>query len=55
MRTYWVYILASKPRGTLYTGVTNADLYPSLPCVRPPSIRGVRRSVGPGDKPRDDS
>jgi len=23
MRTYWVYILASKPRGTLYIGVTN--------------------------------
>ncbi len=119
MRSYWVYILASKPRGTLYTGVTNGiifrveqhragkgssftrkykvrrlvwfqefgdvqeaiqrektmkewprawkvnlierenphwdDLYPSLPGVRPPSIRGVRRSVGPGDKPRDDS
>ena len=23
MRTYWVYILASRPRGTLYIGVTN--------------------------------
>jgi putative endonuclease len=23
MRSYWVYILASKPRGTLYAGVTN--------------------------------
>jgi putative endonuclease len=23
MRTYWVYILASKPYGTLYIGVTN--------------------------------
>ncbi|MGE8940323.1 GIY-YIG nuclease family protein [Leptospira interrogans] len=23
MRAYWVYILASKPRGTLYIGVTN--------------------------------
>ena len=23
MRTYWVYILASKPNGTLYIGVTN--------------------------------
>ena len=22
-RSYWVYILASKPRGTLYVGVTN--------------------------------
>jgi putative endonuclease len=21
--TYWVYILASRPRGTLYTGITN--------------------------------
>ena len=26
MHTYWVYILASKPRGTLYIGVTNALL-----------------------------
>ena len=24
MRAYWVYILASKPRATLYIGVTNA-------------------------------
>jgi putative endonuclease len=23
VRAYWVYILASKPRGTLYIGVTN--------------------------------
>ena len=23
MNTYWVYILASQPRGTLYIGVTN--------------------------------
>lgn len=23
MRCFWVYMLASKPRGTLYTGVTN--------------------------------
>jgi len=23
MRSYWVYILASRPRGTLYVGVTN--------------------------------
>jgi putative endonuclease len=23
MRAYWTYILASKPRGTLYIGVTN--------------------------------
>jgi putative endonuclease len=23
MRTYWVYILASRPRGTLYLGMTN--------------------------------
>ncbi len=26
MHTYWVYILASKPYGTLYIGVTNALL-----------------------------
>ncbi|MEQ1713536.1 MAG: GIY-YIG nuclease family protein [Hyphomicrobium sp.] len=24
MRRFWVYMLASKPRGTLYIGVTNA-------------------------------
>ena len=24
MKSYWVYILASRPRGTLYIGVTNA-------------------------------
>jgi putative endonuclease len=23
MKSYWVYILASRPRGTLYTGVTS--------------------------------
>jgi putative endonuclease len=23
MKTYWVYILASRPRGTLYVGATN--------------------------------
>jgi putative endonuclease len=23
MRSYWVYILASRPRGTLYVGVTS--------------------------------
>ncbi len=23
MRSYWTYILASRPRGTLYIGVTN--------------------------------
>ena len=23
MRSYWVYLLASRPRGTLYVGVTN--------------------------------
>ena len=23
MKSFWVYILASKPRGTLYVGVTN--------------------------------
>jgi putative endonuclease len=23
VRSYWVYILASKPRGTLYIGITN--------------------------------
>jgi putative endonuclease len=26
MRSYWVYILASRPHGTLYIGVTNSIL-----------------------------
>ena len=26
MRTYWVYILSSRPRGTIYIGVTNSLL-----------------------------
>lgn len=27
VRSYWVYILASKPRGTLYIGVTNGIIF----------------------------
>ena len=27
MCSYWVYILASKPRGTLYVGVTNGLIF----------------------------
>jgi putative endonuclease len=27
MRSYWTYILASKPRGTLYIGVTNGLIF----------------------------
>jgi putative endonuclease len=27
MRSYWTYILASKPRGTLYIGVTNGLIH----------------------------
>jgi len=118
MRSCWVYILASNPRGTLYIGVTNGiirriqqhqagkassftrkykvcrlvwfqefgsvreaiqrektmkewprawkvnlierenphwhDLFPSMPGVRPPTIRGTSRWLDPGDKPRDD-
>ena len=27
MRSFWVYILASKPRGTLYVGVTNGLIF----------------------------
>ena len=26
MRSYWTYILASKPQGTLYIGVTNGSI-----------------------------
>ena len=119
MRSYWVYILASKPRGTLYIGITNGiirrveqhregkassftrkykvhrlvwiqefgsvreaiqrektmkewprawkinlierenphwiDLYPSLPGVWPPSIKGASGWLDRGDKPRDDT
>ena len=29
MRSYWTYILASKPRGTLYIGVTNGLIFAS--------------------------
>jgi putative endonuclease len=118
VRSYWTYILASKPRGTLYIGVTNGiirrveqhragkasnftrkykvhrlvwlqefgrardaiqrektmkewprdwkvnlierenpyweDLFPTLPGVRTPTIRGVRGWFDRGDKPRDD-
>ena len=118
MDAYWVYILGSRPRGTLYIGVTNGlirrveehasglipgftrryrvhtlvwfeefgrideairrekamkewprawkvnlierenphwhDLFPSMPGVRPPTIRGTSRWLDPGDKPRDD-
>jgi putative endonuclease len=27
VRDYWVYALASKPRGTLYIGVTNGIIF----------------------------
>lgn len=27
VRSYWVYILASKPRGTVYIGVTNGIIF----------------------------
>jgi putative endonuclease len=27
VRSYWTYILASKPRGTLYIGVTNGLIF----------------------------
>ena len=119
MNSYWTYILASRPRGTLYIGVTNSiitrveqhraakgsvftrrykvfrlvwfeefgsideaiqreknmkewrrdwkvnlierdnlhwqDLFPLLPGVRPLSHNRPSQTLGPGDKPRDDS
>jgi putative endonuclease len=119
VRGYWVYILASKPGGTLYIGVTNGlvrrieqnrqgkassftrrykvhqlvwyqefakprdaiqrektmkewprawkvnliekenqhwdDLFPTLPGVRPPLIKGASRWLDPGHKARDDA
>ena len=119
MHYFWVYILASRPRGTLYIGVTNGlirrveqhkkgfssgftrkygvhklvwfeefanikdaiqrektmkewprawkinliertnphwtDLYSSLPGLRPIPANWYRRTLDPGDKPRDDN
>jgi predicted GIY-YIG superfamily endonuclease len=61
--TYWVYILASKPGGTLYVGVTNnlvrrsyafiaeaAELYHQAVCIRRWSLQVTqsRRRFGVG-------
>jgi putative endonuclease len=45
MRTYWVYILASRPRGTLYVGVT-ADLVRRIYEHREGVVEGFTKAHG---------
>jgi hypothetical protein len=41
VRSYWVYILAGKLRGTLYIGVSNGIIFASSN-ARSPVIKGAR-------------
>src|SRR5262245_42469882 len=44
-RTYWVYILASRPRGTLYVGMTN-NLVRRIYLHREGLVPGVTKQYG---------
>ena len=44
-RTYFVYILASRPYGTLYIGVTN-DLYRRIQQHREGVVQGFTKKYG---------
>jgi putative endonuclease len=43
--SYWVYILASKPRGTLYVGITN-DLVRRVVEHREGLVSGFTKTYG---------
>ena len=49
MKSYWVYILASRPRGTLYVGMTN-DLVRRAYQHREGLVEGDRRVKPGGDE-----
>jgi putative endonuclease len=45
MRSYWVYILSSRPRGTLYVGMTN-DLIRRIYEHREGLVEGFSKEYG---------